>query len=539
MVLNSQNAYLIGLVCGRGHFYVGSKRIAVEFSHANKYVAKILHCDVCGNLATGFGLMKCKGCGKTFSKDKVKKVEQVEATKKSVLGVVAPFLAQTIDSKFDVVSNTAMTLLVLDFQENPEQFDELYAHFKPNQSFDSFHIPDAVKNCELSLKQEFVNGLMDAAGFNNAGSWMPRNGRHAHGRMRGYFQVVRNWHMPVEIDNYLRREFKLPIQTIDWGHPNIRDSGLKDYYESGTVSWSREHQIKFFPEYYKQFSFRLSHKQELFEDLIKHNEYAGFDRNEDWFPPSKVRDTDIKAHHPGESDLRIPEPARRHFDKFWQVNAAMGCEYIGELVANTKYPECFLETGVDEYCDIEALTSSREVKRNELTEVITKKYETKKSLKRTPSIRGVRTNPEQELYAPLTSWFKKHLSETYNQDALAYDVSSGNLNQFISRDKDLVSVFDYCSNYRIKPDIVGFLHKSKEMAFIEAKVTALSLKEVGQLMGYCLVAKPAEAWLVSSKSPSASLIRILQAHPVLLEYAPGKRIKIATWVNGQMQETGV
>lgn len=539
MVLDSQTAYLIGLIAGRGHFYVSSKRIAIEFSHANKDVAKILHCDVCGNLVTGFGLMKCKGCGKTFTKDKVVKVEQIEATKSSVVNVIIPFLTETIDAKYDVVSNSAMTLLVLDFLEDVEQFDFLYAYFKPSQSFDSFHIPEVVKNCELPLKREFINGLLDTAGFNNAGSWMPRNGTKAHGRMRGYFQIVRNWHMPVEIDNYLRREFKLPVQTIDWGHPNIRDSGLKDYYESGSVSWSREHQIKFFPEYYKQFSFRLTHKQELFEDLINHNEYAGFDRDEDWFPPSKVRDSDIKAHHPGESDLRIPEPARRHFDKFWQVNAAMGCEYIKEAVANAKYPECYLETGVDEYCDIDKLKSSREATRIELTETITKKYEAKKSAKQTTTSRSIRTNPEQELYAPLTSWFKAHLSKTYGQDALAYDVSSGNLNQFISRDKDLLDVFDYCNNYRIKPDIVGFLHKSKEMAFIEAKVTALSLKEVGQLMGYCLVAKPVEAWLVSSKSPSASLIRILQAHPILLEYAPGKRIKIATWVNGQMQETGI
>lgn len=150
-----------------------------------------------------------------------------------------------------------------------------------------------------------------------------------------------------------------------------------------------------------------------------------------------------------------------------------------------------------------------------------------------------RTNPEQQLYAPLTSWFKTHLSEQYEHDAAAYDVSSGNLNQFISRDKDLVAVFDYCDNYRIKPDVVGFLHGTKELAFIEAKVTALSLKEVGQLMGYCLVAKPIEAWLVSTRTPSASLIRILQAHPVLLQYAPNKRIKIATWVDGKMQEAGL
>lgn len=345
MVSDSQTAYLLGLIAGRGHFYVGSKRIAIEFSHANKEVAKILHCDVCGNLVTGFGTMKCKGCGKTFDKSSVQKVEQIDATKHSVKSVIISYLSETITADFDVISNSAMTLLVLDFAQNQDEFEKLYGYFKPEQSFSTFHIPEAIKQSDIEIKREFVNGLLDTAGFNNAGSWMPRNGKHAHGRMRGYFQVVRNWHMPVEIDNFLRRHFDLPVQTIDWGHPNIRDSGLKDYYESGTVSWSREHQIKFFPEYYKQFKFRLTHKQELFNDLIAHNEYAIFDRNEDWFPPSQIRESDIKAYHPGEADLRIPEPARRHFDKFWQVNAAMGCEYIKEAVQAAKYPECFFRNG--------------------------------------------------------------------------------------------------------------------------------------------------------------------------------------------------
>ena len=109
MTLNRQTAYLLGLIAGRGHFYVSSKRIAIEFSHANKEVAKILHCDNCGNLVTGFGLMKCKGCGKTFTKDKVHKVEQIEATKDSVMNVVVPFLSESIDAKFDTVSNSTRT----------------------------------------------------------------------------------------------------------------------------------------------------------------------------------------------------------------------------------------------------------------------------------------------------------------------------------------------------------------------------------------------------------------------------------------------
>ena len=40
------------------------------------------------------------------------------------------------------------------------------------------------------------------------------------GMMQVYFQIVnRNYFLPVDIDNFIREYFKIPIQTIDWGAP--------------------------------------------------------------------------------------------------------------------------------------------------------------------------------------------------------------------------------------------------------------------------------------------------------------------------------
>ncbi len=97
-----------------------------------------------------------------------------------------------------------------------------------------------------------------------------------------------------------------------------------------------------------------------------------------------------------------------------------------------------------------------------------------------------------------------------------------------------MDVFDYCDKYRIRPDVVGFLEKQKALGFIEAKITPLDLKSLGQLMGYCLVAQPIEAILVSTKAPSLSLIKVLKARPDLLTYAPDRRIQIATLENGKV-----
>jgi hypothetical protein len=60
------------------------------------------------------------------------------------------------------------------------------------------------------------------------------------------------------------------------------------------------------------------------------------------------------------------------------------------------------------------------------------------------------------------------------------------------------------------------------------------LKDLGQLLGYCFVAQPEEAILISSKSPSLSLIKILKERPDLLEYDPEKKIQIGQWQNNKL-----
>ena len=42
-------AYLIGLMCGRGHIFRKDKRIIIEFAHKNKVIEGIAHCEKCGH----------------------------------------------------------------------------------------------------------------------------------------------------------------------------------------------------------------------------------------------------------------------------------------------------------------------------------------------------------------------------------------------------------------------------------------------------------------------------------------------------------
>jgi hypothetical protein len=537
--ISEELAYLLGLITGRGHIFANSKTVAVEFSHANEFAYGIIHCRKCGDLVTkqvGGDKLICKNCGTQADPKDRASYNQPLLTIESLKEVIIPFLKSEIRARFDITGNKAMTLLVMDFKENAQVFEVVKGLFNGGNGFDTFHIPDVIHTASREAKIEFVNGLFDTAGFASPGGWLNRQGKKMQGRMRVYFQIVRNWYLPVEIDNFLRKEFSLPTHTIDWGHPNIRDANMSDYFEQRPTSWSREHQIKFFPEYYTQFKFRVKSKQLLFNELADHNKRAVFNDLDDWFPPGPIPASKVKAYHPGESDLRIPEPARHHFNAFWQINAVMGCSYLKELITKAKNPEYFFLTGKDEDGDIEVLKKQLDATSKKLQKEIFAAHTEKSVAEKSKAPRTTREALEKDLYGPLVIHLKKYLGEKYNESVEVFDTSAGNLNLFLkNKNTELFQAFDFCEKFRIRPDVVGFLSKSKKLVFEEAKVTQLDLKALGQLLGYCFVAQPEEAILISSKKPSIALIKVLKARPDLLEYGMGKKIQIGTWQNGNLE----
>lgn len=532
-------AYLLGLITGRGHIFSDNKTVAIEFSHANEFVYGIIHCRKCGDLVTknaSDNKLKCKKCGTEANPKDRNSYNQPQLTIKSLEETIIPFLATDIKANYSITGNKAMTLLVIDFKEIPKDFDNIKKMFDTAKSFDNFHIPKAIYSASKNAKIEFVNGLLDTAGFASPGGWLNRQGEKMHGRMRVYFQIVRNWNLPVEIDNFLRKEFSLPIHTIDWGHPNIRDSAMEDYFNQRPTSWSREHQIKFFPEYYTQFKFRIKSKQALFKELADHNKRAIFNNLDDWFPPNPIPQSKIKAYHPGELDLRIPEPARQHFNAFWQINAVMGCNYIKALIAKAKNPEYFFLTGKNEDNDVSELKKQLNSRSQKLHDEIFATHP-KKLITEKPKVqKRSQEDLEKELYKPLSTHLKKYLGKKYQEPVEAFDTSANNLNLFLkNKNRELFEIFDYCEKFSIRPDVVGFLAKSKKLVFEEIKTTQLDMKALGQLIGYCFVAQPNEAILVSPKTPSLTLIKVLKARPDLLEYGPDKKIKIGIWQNNDLK----
>jgi len=538
--MNDKFAYLVGLMCARGHIYKKDKRIIIEFAHKNATIEGIAYCPRCGNMATlkktnnPEGNLFCKSCSSIVDKSVKRVYEQKKSTIQSIEQKIIPFLSSHFNVRFEVTGNDHMTLLLLDFKENPNVFDEIADLFLDNTGFDSFIIPEEIYRTDMSNKIQFMNGFLDTAGFFNSGGWLNRDGKNGSGRMRAYLQIVRNWKMPVLICNFLKNEMSLSVHTIDWGHPNIRDSNMTDYYNSTQLSWSREHQVKFFPEYYDIFELKIKHKQDMFDELRNHNNKMIFDNNEDCIPPKPITKSTLKAYHFGENDARISEEVRKHCDSYWQVCHNLGCTISNYAITKSKYPDIMYLTGKDEYYDIIKKNIEYIEYRNELTKKIINKYNKSKIIESIQKVQPYRENPEQMLYAPISIWLEKYLQNINFKNVKVHDTSSKYLNNFIMQN-NLYNDFSFCEEYKIKPDIVGFLHNDKKLVFVEVKIGELTLKDIGQLLGYSLVADPEIAILVSPKKPSINLIKILMSKPSILNYAPNKKIMIGTWTQNSCE----
>ena len=540
--LNVASSYLLGLICGRGHILKKDKRIIIEFAHKNKLVPGILACPKCGNLATRKERLSkknyiCRNCKFVVDSSLRKTYDQKASTINSINKSIIPFLSKTFNAAFDITGNDHMTFLIMDFNSDTTQFNTILAMFNGATDFDSFSIPDQLYLTNVNNKLEFVNGFLDTAGFFNSGGWLNRKGTNGTGRMRAYIQIVRNWKMPVLICNFLKNELSLPIHTIDWGHPNISDAYMKDYFNSGTVSWSREHQVKFFPEYYKHVLLRVEHKQKMLEELIEYNLRIGFNKNEDCDPPKLVSKTQLKPYHPAENDIRIPSELRKHYDAYWQICSDIGCIFAKEKLLNSSCPSLYYLSGAEEGTE-EKIAEEFETERIKLTEKSMEQYK-RKPTKENALRRAEKSNEEFKLYEPISKWFKQYLEATYHNKAEVYDTSKQFLDKYIAKREYLYEAFERYWRYKIKPDIVGFLINSKELGFIEVKINELTLKDMGQLLGYCLVAVPRIAILVSPKKPSINLIKILRANKTLLQYSTGKIILIGTWTGSKIEFIGV
>ncbi len=144
---------------------------------------------------------------------------------------------------------------------------------------------------------------------------------------------------------------------------------------------------------------------------------------------------------------------------------------------------------------------------------------------------------EIELYDGMCKWLETHLKDKYfnsNCQVVVVDCHSVNLDTVLDK-YNIIQYYPQVVGLRIEIDVLGMViwKDRAEIYFIEAKKTQLTLQNLGQLLIYCKLCDPKEAYLLSSEG-LGSLKKVLTSlnREDLLDFGSGKKIKkmkVAKW----------
>ena len=133
---------------------------------------------------------------------------------------------------------------------------------------------------------------------------------------------------------------------------------------------------------------------------------------------------------------------------------------------------------------------------------------------------------EFDLYPGMCEWLANYLRDKYKGYLIVVeDTHSVRLDRALRKHG---IELPQAIGVDIEIDVLGIAKKGDKfkLFFIEAKITQLTLRDLGQLWAYCKLIDPEEAFLITSNS-LGSLDKILNAlsREDLLDFGDGKKIK--------------
>lgn len=169
-------------------------------------------------------------------------------------------------------------------------------------------------------RKSFLRGIADVTAYIRKSN-IAFGAEHEH---RVYIEVPGNFGLVVDIANMLKT-IDIPVQTLDFGHPNFRDSNLKKYNEGKKGYWKKEHQLKVYANEFLPVGFNVKHKQEALEKYAAELLSAiSSTKTHKYYWEKSARDK-VKPHHPGENDPYLPASIRgKHFDSWQDLAKVLG-----------------------------------------------------------------------------------------------------------------------------------------------------------------------------------------------------------------------
>lgn len=287
--MNTQMAYLVGMILGNGEVQRESHNttITIEIPHKNLRDDEGLEVSV-----------------------------YVKSSLVDIRSVVEPLLGNSLSISQD------KTVTRVSFTKSNEDYTmrEIVRLIGNGIHHSTMTMSDELFNMTTDERKELLRGVADVTGYiRKSNIAFGQEGCH-----RVYIEIPGNWQFAIDVANMLKT-LDIPVQTIDFGHPNFRDSNLKKYNSGKPNYWKKEHQIKIWANEFLPIGFNIVHKQRALEkyaeellDFLDENKTHKFY----WEKPIRIRE---KPHHPMENDSSLPRSIRgKHFDSWTQLAEVLG-----------------------------------------------------------------------------------------------------------------------------------------------------------------------------------------------------------------------
>lgn len=292
--MNVEMAYLLGMITGNGEVQRGPTEttVSIEIPH------KKLETEFQHNVSV-----------------------YVKASMTDIRQMLEPLLSTSMS--FTQNANNS----ILSFRKKNDDYlmREVLRYIGGAASSDNVRISPEVFTFSYDERKQFVKGFADVTGYIRRSNYAFTEPNY-----RVYFEIPHNWNLVVDFCNLLK-SIDIPVQAIDWAHPNMRDGNLIKYNQGNHDFWKKEHQIKVWAAEYQPIGFVVLHKQEALDYFAEEQKKPYLTQGKDpatrlhkyyWELTQKKRK---KPHHPGEMDTFIPEIIRgNHYDSWTGIAEDLG-----------------------------------------------------------------------------------------------------------------------------------------------------------------------------------------------------------------------
>lgn len=287
--MNIEMAYLVGMILGNGEIQQDqtNTKITIDIPHKNLYTDDMKDTKI-----------------------------YVKASLFDIQKIVEPLIGQHF-----IQSDTNRSTQITFTKSNDEYIIREILRFVGSGTHHStMKMNEELFSITTDEKKALLRGIADVTGYiRKSNIAFGQDGAH-----RVYIEIPGNWYMVIDIANMLK-DVDIPVQTIDFGHPNFRDGDCRKYNEGKPYFWKKEHQVKIFANEFLPIGFNIKHKQEALEKYSEELlEFIDPKKTHLFYWEKPIRRKN-RPVHPCENDPVLPIEVRgKHFESWTDLAGLLG-----------------------------------------------------------------------------------------------------------------------------------------------------------------------------------------------------------------------